>query len=68
LLAASAALIDPTDYAILHLDLAFARAEVARLAGRPDEERAALERALSVAEAKGNVVAAERASRLLAAV
>jgi hypothetical protein len=62
------ALVDPTDYMILHVDLAFARAEVARLAGKLDEQRGTLERALSVAEAKGNVVAAERARKRLAAV
>jgi tetratricopeptide (TPR) repeat protein len=68
LIAAAATLVDPTDYVILHLDLAFARAEVARLAERPDEQRDALERALLVAETKGNVVAAERARKRLAAL
>ncbi len=68
LLATSAALIDPTDYAILHLDLAFARAEVAQLAGRPVEHRAALEQARSFAEAKGSVMAAARAREALAAL
>jgi class 3 adenylate cyclase len=68
LIAAAATLVDPTDYVILHLDLAFARAEVARLAGQPDEQRDALERALSVAEAKGNAVAAERARKRLGAI
>jgi class 3 adenylate cyclase/tetratricopeptide (TPR) repeat protein len=67
-LAASAALIDPTDYAIRHFDLAVARAEIAQLAGRPEEQRAALERALSVAEAKGSVVAADRMRKALAAL
>jgi class 3 adenylate cyclase/tetratricopeptide (TPR) repeat protein len=66
LIAAAAELVDPTDYVILHLDLAFAAAEVARLAVRPDAERAALERALSFAEEKGSVAATERARRLLA--
>jgi tetratricopeptide (TPR) repeat protein len=65
-LAASAALIDPTDYAILHFDLAVARAEIAQLAGRREEQRAALERALSIAEAKGSVVAADRVREALA--
>jgi class 3 adenylate cyclase len=68
LLAGSAALVDPTDYAILHFGLAVARAEVAQLAGRPEEQRAALERALSVAEAKGNVVAAGRVREAFAAL
>jgi class 3 adenylate cyclase/tetratricopeptide (TPR) repeat protein len=68
LIAASAELVDPTDYVILHLDLAFAREGVARLAGRPDEQRAALERALTLAEAKGNVMAADRAREGLAAL
>jgi tetratricopeptide (TPR) repeat protein len=68
LIAAAAELIEPTDYIILHIDLAFARAEVAGLAGRPDEQRAALEQALSVAEAKGDLVAADRARRGLASL
>jgi hypothetical protein len=51
---------------LLHLALAFAQADVARVAGGGDEEWRALERALEVAEAKGNVVAAERASGRLA--
>jgi hypothetical protein len=46
---------------ILHQELAFAQADVAHQAGRDADERRALERALEVAEAKGNVVAAERA-------
>jgi class 3 adenylate cyclase/tetratricopeptide (TPR) repeat protein len=53
-------LIEPTDFVALHLDLALARAEVARLAGRSDEERAALTDALAVAEAKGHATAVER--------
>jgi hypothetical protein len=51
---------------ILHLELALAQADVAHQAGRGADERRALERALEVAEAKGNVVAAERARRQLA--
>ena len=47
----------------MHLDLAFARADVERSAGRTDGARQALERAVEVAEAKGNRVAAERARR-----
>jgi class 3 adenylate cyclase len=68
LIAASAELVDPTDYVILHLDLAFARAGVARLAGRLDEQRAALEQALTLAEAKGNLMAAELAREGLTAL
>jgi tetratricopeptide (TPR) repeat protein len=68
LLAASATIVDPTDYAILHFDLAIARSEVARLARRPDEQRASLEEALTSAEAKGSVVAADRVRAALAAL
>jgi class 3 adenylate cyclase/tetratricopeptide (TPR) repeat protein len=64
----AAEIVEPTDYTILHLELAFARADVDRLAGRRDDELSALERALEVAQAKGHVVAAERARGLLAAV
>lgn len=62
----AAKIVQPTDYVIWHLDLAFARADVERLAGRRDGERQALEYALEVAEAKGNLVAAERARGRLA--
>jgi hypothetical protein len=62
----TAEIVEPTDYTILHLELAFARADVDRLAGRRDDQLRALERALEVAEAKGNAVAAERARALLA--
>ena len=65
-LAEAAALIDATDYIVLHLDLGFARAEVARLAGRVDESREALQRTVAVAEAKGNMLAVERAQAALA--
>jgi hypothetical protein len=41
---------------------------VARLAGRPGAHREALEQALSLAEAKGNVVAAARVREELAAM
>ena len=61
-------IIEPTDYVILHLDLAFARAEVDRLAGRPEAERAVLEAALPVAEQKQNLVALERFQAALAAI
>jgi tetratricopeptide (TPR) repeat protein len=53
-------MLEPTDFAALHLDLAFARAELGRLAGRTDEERAALTDALAIAEAKGHTVAVQR--------
>jgi tetratricopeptide (TPR) repeat protein len=66
LLREAADLLQPTDYTILQLELAFAQADVARIAGRAEEERRALERALDVAEPKGNVVAAERARAQLA--
>jgi hypothetical protein len=42
--------------------------EVARLAGRGDEERAALEELLGHAEAKGNALIARRARAGLAAL
>jgi class 3 adenylate cyclase/tetratricopeptide (TPR) repeat protein len=60
-LVAATELIEPTDYLIQHLDLAFARAEVARLDGRADEARAALEDAISLGERKGSVLAVRRA-------
>jgi class 3 adenylate cyclase/tetratricopeptide (TPR) repeat protein len=53
-------MIESTDFAGAHLDVLRARAEVARLAGRTDEERAALEDALAIAEAKGHAVAVQR--------
>jgi tetratricopeptide (TPR) repeat protein len=53
-------MIERTDFAGAHLDVARARAEVARLAGRSDEERAALADALAIAESKGHTVAMER--------
>jgi tetratricopeptide (TPR) repeat protein len=67
-LAEAAALIEPNDFVILHLELALARAEVARLAGRTDEAREALERATAIAEAKGHALAAGQARRGLAAL
>ena len=66
--AEAAALIEPKDYVILHLDLAFLRAEVAQLAGRPDEAREALEHAVAVAGEKGHALAVGRAQRALAAL
>jgi hypothetical protein len=58
-------MLEPTDFAALHLDLAFARAELGRLAGRTDEERAALTDALAIAEAKSHTVAVQRIRELL---
>jgi len=66
LLRQAAEIIDPTDYVILHLDLAFARAEVDRLAGRPEAEREVLETALPIAERKQNLVAVDRMRARLA--
>lgn len=57
----AAVVVEPTDYAILHQELAFAQAGVARAAGHVDTERRALERAVEVAQAKGNVVATKGA-------
>jgi len=52
----------------LHFDLAFTRAEIARLAGQADEEREALAEVLALAEAKGHTVLAERGHAELAAM
>jgi tetratricopeptide (TPR) repeat protein len=60
-------IVERTDYAILQFDVALAQADVERLAGRRDGERSALEHALELAEAKGNVLAAERARSALSA-
>jgi len=68
LLAEAAALVEPTDSMVLHYDLALARADVARRAGRDAEARAALEHALAVAEQKGNVLGAGRARQELASL
>jgi class 3 adenylate cyclase/tetratricopeptide (TPR) repeat protein len=59
--AEAAELIEPRDFVILHLDLAFVRAEVARLDRRLDEARGALEHAIAIAEAKGHALAVEHA-------
>ena len=61
-------MIERTDFAGAHLDVARARAEVARLAGRSDEERAALADALAIAESKGHTVAMQRIRGRLEAV
>jgi class 3 adenylate cyclase/tetratricopeptide (TPR) repeat protein len=68
LLAAAAERVGPTDFMSLRFDLALARADVARLAGRPAEAREALEYALALAERKENVLAANRVRELLATV
>jgi tetratricopeptide (TPR) repeat protein len=66
LLAAARNMIAPTDFVNLRFDLTSSWAEVARLAGRRDEERAAFEEMLGEAEAKGNAVVARRAGIALA--
>jgi class 3 adenylate cyclase/tetratricopeptide (TPR) repeat protein len=68
LLAAAAAQVEPTDAMVLHYDLALARAEVARRAGRDARSREALEHALDLAEQKGSVLGAERARQELASL
>jgi hypothetical protein len=66
LLREAASIIEATDYLLLHIDLAFARADVARCAGRLADARRALEHALAVADEKGHLVAMERAQQQLA--
>ena len=68
LIASTVELVNPTDWLMLRRDVARARAAVAGLAGRPDEQREALEQAFSLAEAKGSVVAAGRDREALAAM
>jgi class 3 adenylate cyclase len=65
-LAATAEVLEPTDFMILHIDLAMARAEVARHAGQGAEAREAAERAFALADQKGSVLAAGRARELIA--
>jgi hypothetical protein len=60
LVAEAARIIESTDFLGARLDVALAGVEVARLAGRTDEERAALADALALAETKGHMVAVER--------
>jgi tetratricopeptide (TPR) repeat protein len=62
----AAEIVDPTDYMGLHLDLAVARADVARDAGRLEDQRVALEHAVDAAEAKGFSLAGEQVRRRLA--
>jgi class 3 adenylate cyclase/tetratricopeptide (TPR) repeat protein len=66
LLREAAAMVEPTDYVTLHLDLAFAQAAVEGLAGRREGEREALERVLAIAERKAHLVHAEKAREQLA--
>jgi hypothetical protein len=54
----AAGLIESTDYLYLYVHLNLVRAAVARLGGRPDAEREALETALARADEKGCLVAA----------
>jgi class 3 adenylate cyclase len=54
-----------TDYLTLRAYTAISLAEVERLAGRPEGERAALQEALRLAEAKGDALTAGRAGELL---
>ena len=63
---ATVALAESTEYLSLREYAAMSLAEVERLAGRPDGERAALEEALRLAELKGDVVTAARAREGLA--
>jgi ATP/maltotriose-dependent transcriptional regulator MalT len=56
----------PTDYLPLKALVAMKHAEVASLAGRAKEERAALEQALALSEQKGDLVTAELAAARLA--
>ena len=66
LLREAAEIVEPTDYFIMHVDLRFAEAEVARLAGNPERAREALEQARALGESKGSVATVARADRLLA--
>jgi class 3 adenylate cyclase len=68
LLQEAAVLIEPTDYLSLYADLHEAGACVHRLAGRPEDERVALERMLAAAEQKGQLVTAARARARLAEI
>jgi class 3 adenylate cyclase len=59
-------LLAPTDNDICSRDLRFARAEVERLAGRAEGERAALEEVVAASGDKGDLTSAERARKRLA--
>jgi ATP/maltotriose-dependent transcriptional regulator MalT len=65
-LAAASALVEPTDFVSLHFDLALARSDVARHAGRDAEARQALQHALVLAEQKGSVLGADSVRKELA--
>src|SRR5207247_10615600 len=63
---AALAIAEPAEYLSLRAYAATSLAEIERLAGRPDNERAALQEALVLAEGKGDVVTAGRARERLA--
>ncbi len=65
---AAVATVKATEYVPLREFAALALAEVERLAGRAEGERAALEEALRLAEQKGNVVTAGRVRDRLVAL
>jgi ATP/maltotriose-dependent transcriptional regulator MalT len=54
------AIVEKTDYLTLAAYAAISLAEVERLAGREDGERAALEKALRLSEQKGDVLTADQ--------
>ena len=64
----AAGLIEPTDYLFLYVNLNLVRAEIARLAGRQEAEREALEKALASAEEKGCLVAMKQIRERLGAL
>jgi len=68
LIAAASEMLEETDAVNLRLEHAFGRAELARLAGRDDEQRGALSDAVAVAEAKGYSLVERRARGELAAL
>ena len=55
------AIVEPTDLLDLHGDVLLELAAVLRSGGRADEARECVERGIELYEAKGNVVAVERA-------
>jgi ATP/maltotriose-dependent transcriptional regulator MalT len=61
-------LAEPTDYLPLRAYVSLSRAELADLAGRQHEQRAALEEALRLSELKGDVETAQRARESLAEI
>ena len=65
---AAVAVSDATDYVTLREYVAMSRAEVERLAGRPDAERAALEEALRLAVEKEDLLTAGRVRERLGEV